>query len=78
MNLSFTRRRLSAACLLFAGSLLAVSTALAQDAAKAASPTNIALRSETTTPIRVILPSLWEEKSSGRKPEAAVNAPPQR
>jgi hypothetical protein len=73
MNPSFTLRRWSAACVLFAGSFLAVFTAHAQDAAKAASPANITVRSEAATPIRVILPSLWEEKST-RNSDAAVNA----
>jgi len=72
MNQSFARR-LSAAYLLCASGLLSFSNADAQDAAKAASPTNITVRSETATPIRVILPSLWEEKSSN-KSDPAVNA----
>ena len=72
MNLSLPKRRLAAAGLLFAGSFLTASNAHAQDAAKAASPTNFAVRSEAATPNRVILPSLWEEKSS-RKSDAAAN-----
>ena len=78
MKVTFTARQLSTACLPIVGIILTGLTAHAQDAIKTASPTNITVRSETATPIRVILPSLWDEKSPGRKSDAAVNAPLQR
>lgn len=70
MNQSLNIRRLWAASLFFAGTFLAASTAYTQDAAKAAAPTTVTV--EAATPIRVILPSLWEEKSS-RRLDAAMN-----
>ena len=48
---------------------------------KAAPPANVTERSDMATPIRVILPALWEEKAPASKPEPApvderrLNAP---
>jgi hypothetical protein len=77
MTACFSPRHITVAVLAFTCVFLTVSIAHAQDA-KVSSPTDIAVRSETATPIRVILPSLWSEKPSGLKSDVTVAAPPHR
>lgn len=60
------------------GSLLLASATTDAHEVKAISPTNIVVRAEPAAPIRVILPSLWEEKTVARGAEAAATDRSQR